>query len=45
MIQAHLAKKHFTGEQWIFDSAAMVEEGLVTTIVFKEAIPCGYSNY
>jgi N-acetylglucosamine-6-phosphate deacetylase len=41
MIQAHLAKKLFTGEHWIFDSAAMVEEGLVTTIVSKEAVPVG----
>lgn len=41
MIQAHLAKQIFTGNEWISDHAIITENDIVQEIVSKEDIPSG----
>jgi N-acetylglucosamine-6-phosphate deacetylase len=41
MIQAHLADKVFTGEEWILNHAIITEDDTIQEIVPKESIPSG----
>lgn len=41
MIQAHLAEKIFTGDEWISNHAIIVENDIIKNIVSKESIPAG----
>jgi N-acetylglucosamine-6-phosphate deacetylase len=39
MVQAHVAKKIFTGEEWISDCAIIAEDDIIQQVVGKESIP------
>lgn len=45
MIQAHLAKKTFTGEEWISNHAILAENDIILEIVPEESIPSGVNIF